>query len=274
MGWLLAYLPIPELMTVKTAIWRLAQANKNTANAAARAEADAHAASSTEAGESRAVGESGTAGEAGDGGAAADPAAGPAGEAGFVPIDAYRADALVELAARYLTDTDPRGVLNRQAPAIRVTVSMQALLGDSDEPADLAGYGPIPASLARQIAADPDGTWQRIVTDPLGRLIDLGRTRYRPPKPLADHVRVRDQTCAFPTCNRQAENCDLDHVCDWAHGGHTCPDNLVRLCSRHHHLKHNGNWTITYNPTTGTTQWTTPTGRHYTNHPPELPGTG
>jgi hypothetical protein len=152
-----------------------------------------------------------------------------------VPIDAYRADALIELAARYLTDTDPRGVLSRQAPAIRVVVSLQTLLGDSDEPAELAGYGPIPASLARLIAADPDGTWQRMVTDPLGHLIDLGRTRYRPPKLLADHVRARDQTCAFPTCNRQAESCELDHVCDWDHGGHTRAENLsveavARIC--------------------------------------------
>jgi hypothetical protein len=37
-------------------------------------------------------------------------------------------------------------------------------------------------------------------------------------------------------------------------------------------LKPNGNWKINYDPTTGITEWTTPTGRHYINRPPQLPG--
>jgi hypothetical protein len=37
-------------------------------------------------------------------------------------------------------------------------------------------------------------------------------------------------------------------------------------------LKHTGNWKINYDPTTGITEWTTPTGRHYINRPPQLPG--
>ncbi|NWJ70321.1 hypothetical protein HX744_07205 [Pseudonocardia sp. ICBG1122] len=42
------------------------------------------------------------------------------------------------------------------------------------------GRGPVPADLARALAAG--GVWQRLVTDPLsGTLLDVGRTRYRPP---------------------------------------------------------------------------------------------
>jgi hypothetical protein len=232
MGWLMLYLPVPDLMTVKTAAWRLAQTRKNEA---------AH-----------------------------DDGAGGGGD--LLPIDAYRADALVELAQRYLTQCDPTGTINRQTPAVHVVVSLTTLTGESDEPGDIIGYGPIPAALARQIAADPGGTWQRLVTDPIGHLIDYGKTRYRPPQHLADHIRSRDRTCTFPTCNRAAQPCELDHVIPWSQGGTTSADNLIPLCSRHHHLKHDANWNINHNPDTGQTKWTSPTGRTYTNHPPELPG--
>lgn len=85
-----------------------------------------------------------------------------------------------------------------QRPAVLVTVAASTLLGLDGQPGELAGYGPIPAALARAIAADPTGTWRRLVTDPTGRLLDYGRTTYRPPTALADHVRARDWTCRFP----------------------------------------------------------------------------
>src|ERR1019366_6954813 len=102
-------------------------------------------------------------------------------------------------------------------------------------PAELEGCTLIPASLARRIAADPSGTWRRLVTDPTGQALDYGRTRYRPPADLAEHVQVRDRHCRFPTCQRPAKTCELDHVRSWHHDGHTNPTNLIALCSRHHH---------------------------------------
>ena len=158
--------------------------------------------------------------------------------------------------------------LNRISPTVLVTVDLTTLTGDLDEPGELAGYGPIPAGLARRIAADPTSTWRRLVTDPLGQVIDLSRTRYRPPKQLADHVRAQHPTCAFPTCNRRAQDCDLDHVCPWSEDGGTCPANLIPLCSRHHHLKHDADWKVDYEPATGIVEWTSPTGRKYANPRP------
>src|SRR5665648_876300 len=62
---------------------------------------------------------------------------------------------------------------------IRVTVGLSTLLGVDDAPAELDRYGPITADAARALARG--GTWRRIVTDPLtGRVLDVGRTRYRP----------------------------------------------------------------------------------------------
>lgn len=62
--------------------------------------------------------------------------------------------------------------------------SYTALLGANDQPGELAGYGPIPSAVARDLAAG--GTWRRILTDPAsGRPLDYGTTHYRPPEHLA-----------------------------------------------------------------------------------------
>src|SRR6478609_802048 len=96
---------------------------------------------------------------------------------------------------------------------VHVTVSLATLMGADDEPGDLAGYGPIDAQQARAMALDLGSSWQRIVTDPLsGTVLDVGRTTYRPPAALADHVRHRDKYCTAPGCPVPAARCDLDHT--------------------------------------------------------------
>ncbi|HEY0217615.1 MAG TPA: DUF222 domain-containing protein [Cellulomonas sp.] len=97
---------------------------------------------------------------------------------------------------------------------VRVTVALSTLLGIDDEPADLAGYGPVDATTARALAEG--GIWRRVVTDPLsGTVLDVGRTRYRPPAGMVEHVQARDRTCARPGCSATAESCDLDHTVEF-----------------------------------------------------------
>ena len=184
-------------------------------------------------------------------------------------LAAYEADALIELGDRWLADIDPSGTIAHHFPAVQVVVSAETLSGDSDEPGELIGHGPIPAGLARQIAADPSGTWQRLVTDSMGVLIDYGRERYRPPKALADFVRTKHRTCTYPNCNRAAVACELDHAQDWDHGGTTCEANLTPLCLRHHHVKHDAGWTVEYDSPSGVVTWISPTGRTYRNPRPD-----
>jgi hypothetical protein len=151
-------------------------------------------------------------------------------------------------------------------PLIHLHVNAGTLLGVDDAPAELAGYGPIPADLARRIAAD--STWHRIVTDPAtGTILDYGRKTYRPPAALADHVRTRDRVCRFTTCNIPAHRCDVDHKKRWRHGGTTSADNLWTLCRHHHRLKDTqSGWTVTGNPNSIIT-WTSPTGHQYRSYP-------
>ena len=125
---------------------------------------------------------------------------------------------------------------------------------------------PVPAMTAWALAAG--GTWRRLVTDPVsGVVLDVGRTRYRPPTGLADLVRARDRACVFPTCQIPAERCDIDHLTAWGQGGTTSLDNLATLCEAHHRLKHTPGWALTRDQTSGDLSWHTPDKTVYQRHP-------
>ena len=124
----------------------------------------------------------------------------------------------------------------------------------------------VPAMTAWALAAG--GTWRRLVTDPAsGTVLDVGRTRYRPPVGLADLVRARDKTCVFPTCQAPASRCDIDHLTAWSQGGTTSLDNLVVLCQAHHRLKHTPGWALTRDRDSGVLSWHTPDKTVYRRHP-------
>ncbi|MCU1577708.1 MAG: hypothetical protein JWP70_2412, partial [Leifsonia sp.] len=96
----------------------------------------------------------------------------------------------------------------------------------------------------------------------------VGRESYRVPQDLKNWLQVRDVTCRFPGCSRQAAQCEIDHTRDWAHDGQTRHDNLAHLCKSHHTLKHNTDWQVTQaRDGTGNLTWTSPTGRDYTTEP-------
>lgn len=151
-------------------------------------------------------------------------------------------------------------------PLVSVIVPITMLLGLDDQPAELVGYGPIPADLAREIAAE--GTWRRLLTDPIsGALLDYGRTTYTPPAGLADFVRARDVYCRNPICRQRAATADLDHAIAWDDGGTTCQHNLWAGCRHDHRLKTFApGWTVDQYPDDRIT-FTTPTGHVYTSHP-------
>ncbi len=173
--------------------------------------------------------------------------------------DQRRADGLVRIAADWLDSTlrddnreNPkaaRRLRRRHGPHVQVIVAASTLLGLDEQPGELSGHGPIPAALARELAADPHGTWQRLVDRRPRRLIDYGRTRYTPPTRLREFVVARDRECQFPGCHRQGRNCEIDHLQSWADGGSTNHHNLICLCRRHHHLKHDAGWSVRACPT-------------------------
>lgn len=83
-------------------------------------------------------------------------------------------------------------------------------------------------------------------------------------------VQLRDRTCQFPGCRRRATRCEVDHLNHWSRSKNTSPENLICLCSTHHHLKHEAGWTLTRD-THHATHWTNPAGQTHTRPPPEPP---
>ena len=201
-------------------------------------------------------------------------------------VDNRRADAFVEIINEFLTSdvldqtatdqtaTDNADLTNRNLSkqkqiknlgrkpvTINVTIDLPTLLNMAENPGQLSGYGPIPASLARELAAD--GNWKRFITDPTsGELLDIGRKSYRPSQHLVDFLIARDRTCRFPGCRYPAHRSDIDHVTPWDDGGKTTPENLGSLCRRHHRLKTHGGWKVT-SASDGSCEWISPNGKHY-----------
>jgi hypothetical protein len=176
-------------------------------------------------------------------------------------LDQLRADVLAE---RLLGTTTGAAGIRAQ---VYVYVDLLTLIGLNDDPAQIPGYGDVPAWLARIIATIPTSTWTRIITDPdTGQLLSVGRKSYRPPADLDAYIRVRARTCETPGCNRPAQFGDIDHTTEWQHGGHTDERDLRGKCRHHHGLKDEPGWIYTAGPD-GTTTITTPTGRVHTYRP-------
>jgi len=173
--------------------------------------------------------------------------------------DMKRADALTAIAAASLTSSPVTP--HRRPISINVTVDLPTLLGLAENPGQLAGYGAIPASVARELASD--GKWKRFITDQqTGNLLDYGRESYEPPQALKDFLIARDRTCRFPGCRRSAALSDLDHAQSWQDGGSTSPENLGALCRRHHRLKTHDGWNVTSHAD-GSCTWISPHGKKF-----------
>jgi hypothetical protein len=146
---------------------------------------------------------------------------------------------------------------------VLATIDLTTLLGLTNHPAELSGYGPITADAARRIAAD--ATLRRLITDPSsGRPIDLGR-KYKPSKLIKDLVIAAQPRCSMIGCSRPAYQCELDHLKEHNRGGATNPDNLQPLCKLHHQLKTKKRWKVGVNAD-GTLTWTSFLGSSYTKH--------
>ncbi|WP_087873385.1 HNH endonuclease signature motif containing protein [Arthrobacter globiformis] len=147
---------------------------------------------------------------------------------------------------------------------VLVTVPVFSLLGQTEEPATLDGYGPIPASMARRLVAEGATSFFRVLTDPRdGAPLEIGRTSYRLTKPMRQWLRLRDAKCTFPNCTNHSLDNDADHILAWADGGGTGVANLGQPCPKHHRLKHATAWRPVAATRDNPPGWISPSGRHY-----------
>jgi hypothetical protein len=107
-------------------------------------------------------------------------------------MDARRADILTDL----LLGRDVRG--ERQTTVeVQVNLDAATLAGLADNPGELAGYGPIPAEMASELAAAARRWRAALIDENTGQLKDLS-VAYRPRRLPDLAVRARDRTCCFP----------------------------------------------------------------------------
>jgi len=151
-------------------------------------------------------------------------------------------------------------------PKVLVTVPVMTLLGHSDEPGELEGYGPIDPDTARKLAAHAPSLTRLLVHPVSSAVLDFDRTTYVVPADLRTALHVRDGVCRAIGCEQPATHAQIDHTDDWALGGTTKLGNLACLCEGHHRVK-------TYtrvkmrNLPDGDIEWQLPSGRRYRTHP-------
>jgi hypothetical protein len=105
---------------------------------------------------------------------------------------------------------------------------------------------PIPAEVAQRLACD--GNITAVIVNRDGIALAVGRTtRHATPnqrRALAQQYR----SCAIGDCDTPFDRCEIHHIIPWEHGGPTDLENLLVVCSRHHHLIHTLRWQITLHP--------------------------
>lgn len=193
----------------------------------------------------------------------ADPADTPVGQRRRP--DQRRADALVELArAALAAGTAPRqgGV----RPHVSVVIDAAAL-GDRDGAGgDTAFGGRISTDAVRRLLCDADVT--RVVMQGPSQVLDVGRATRTWSPAQRRAVIVRDGRCRGPGCDRPAAWCDVHHIAWWERDrGPTAVTNGLLLCDADHDLVHSGGWTVTLDPDTAQTTWTSPTGHQVVTRP-------
>jgi Domain of unknown function (DUF222)/HNH endonuclease len=157
-----------------------------------------------------------------------------------------RADALGDLVGRAL-DAGSLPTSGGVRPHVTVTVTLAELLGAEGAPAAETDWGvPLSAATLARICCDAGLT--RVLLDPAGVPLDVGREERIVPAGLRRALIARDRGCAFPGCDRPPAWCEAHHLVEWHRGGATKLDNLVLLCRRHHGEVHHRGWEVRLGP--------------------------
>jgi hypothetical protein len=181
---------------------------------------------------------------------AAEPPAGEAAPPGEPTVEGTsaetpwpsRADGAVRLAESYLAGHPVTGNGGERFQ-VMVHLGQEALAADGQWAATLEDGSLISA---------PTGTLRRVACDCAlvavggdgdGEKLNIGRRSRSIPPAIRRALMVRDRGCAFPGCPH-TRFLHAHHIKHWLHGGETSIENTVLVCSCHHHLLHEGGWTI------------------------------
>jgi hypothetical protein len=77
--------------------------------------------------------------------------------------------------------------------------------------------------------------------------IDVGRSKRLATVHQRRALEAIYPTCAIPDCEVIFDHCNVHHIDYWENGGSTDLNNMIPLCSRHHHAAHEGGWKLQLN---------------------------
>ncbi len=162
---------------------------------------------------------------------------------------------------------------------VNLVLTDETLLSDSTVPARLAGYGPIPAAVARQLvktAAEDQRSrvlLRRLYKHPRsGALVAMESRARLFPAALAKFIDLRDDTCRTPYCDAPIRH--HDHATPHHRDGPTSATNALGECELCNYVKEAPGWIVTATNEKGvhTAEFVTPTGARHRSTAPPLPG--
>ena len=119
---------------------------------------------------------------------------------------------------------------------------------------------PLPVATIQKLCCDAT---IHLVTVDKGRVpLNVGTSERTATRVQRRALAAIHKTCAHPDCTVSVNHCQFHHIIPWEHNGPTDLDNLIPLCSKHHHLVHEGMWTIHLKPDRAIV-WTQPNGQTY-----------
>ncbi len=185
------------------------------------------------------------------------------------PLDERKNDHLRALALLHLSEG--KGTTAGR-PDLTVVIDLQTLLDGVHEQSriEVEGGVTLPVETIRRMAC-----FANIIPAVLGAdgvLLDLGRSQRLATAQQRTAMRAMYSTCGTPGCAVAFEHCTMHHIAYWRRGGHTDIGNMLPLCSKHHHLAHEGGWQLQLSADRYLTI-TKPDGSRQT-HPPPLARAG
>ncbi len=151
-------------------------------------------------------------------------------------FDQLKADAFVAM----VTATPVPGA--RRHAELLVLIDLETMRNGVHDTSVCETYDghPLPPATVRRLACEADII--PVVLDGERRVVDVGRAKRLASADQRRALRAMHQTCAAPDCPVRFGDCDIHHLTEWRDGGMTNLENLIPLCSKHHHLIHEGQW--------------------------------
>jgi hypothetical protein len=118
----------------------------------------------------------------------------------------------------------------------------------------------VPVATMRRLACDADII--PVVLNGDGVVLDEGRAKRLATTEQRLAIEAMQRTCSHPDCTVTIDDCRIHHLDPWHRLGATDLDRMAPVCESHHHLVHEGGWSLEMTPDRIAT-WVRPDGVVY-----------